>query len=207
RAHQLLAAHGIGLPATVFGDNPDDTTDLLAMLGPPPHVIKLNEGSQGTGVVLAEKRAASQSVIEAFRGLYANFLVQQFIAEANGCDLRCLVVGGRVVAAMQREASAGDFRANLHRGGSAVAVTLDANEADMAVRAAGALGLGVAGVDLLRSAHGPLVLEVNASPGLEGIETVTGVDVAGAVIELLESSVAPAASPRRRGRDTRLTHV
>ncbi len=198
RSLQMLAAQGIAMPVTVFGDNPDDTEDLLALLGDPPHVIKLNEGSQGTGVVLAEKRAASQSVIEAFRGLYANFLVQQFIAEANGCDLRCLVVGGRVVAAMQREAGAGDFRANLHRGGSAVAVTLNAAETDMAVRAAGVLGLGVAGVDLLRSAHGPLVLEVNASPGLEGIETATGVDVAGAVIELLQAKVAAKVCTRRR---------
>jgi len=184
----------------VFGDNPDDTEDLLAMLGEPPHVIKLNEGSQGNGVVLAEKRSASQSVIEAFRGLYANFLVQEFIAEAKGCDLRCFVVGGKVVAAMQREASAGDFRANLHRGGSAVAVKLSAAEKLIAVRAAEALGLGVAGVDLLRSERGPLVLEVNASPGLEGIEAVTGVDVAGAIIELLQAQVGGTQRVARRSK-------
>ncbi|MBD8881140.1 MULTISPECIES: 30S ribosomal protein S6--L-glutamate ligase [Rhodanobacter] len=189
RCLQILAAQGIAMPVTVFGDNPDDTGDLLAMLGEPPHVIKLNEGTQGTGVVLAEKRSASQSVIEAFRGLYANFLVQEFIAEAKGRDLRCFVVGGKVVAAMQREASAGDFRANLHRGGSAKPVRLSAAEQRISVLAADALGLGVAGVDLLRSERGPLVLEVNASPGLEGIEAATGVDVAGAIIGLLEAQV------------------
>lgn len=186
RALQILAAQGLDMPVTVFGDNPDDTSDVLAMLGDPPHVIKLNEGSQGTGVVLAEKRSASQSVIEAFRGLYANFLVQEFIAEANGSDLRCFVVGGKVVAAMQRDASAGEFRANLHRGGTAQAATLSAEERQISVRAAKALGLGIAGVDLLRSKRGPLILEVNASPGLEGIEAATGVDVSGHIIRHLE---------------------
>ena len=186
RALQILAAQGLDMPVTVFGDNPDDTSDVLAMLGDPPHVIKLNEGSQGTGVVLAEKRSASQSVIEAFRGLYANFLVQEFIGEANGSDLRCFVVGGKVVAAMQRDASPGDFRANLHRGGTAQAATLSAEERQIAVRAAKALGLGIAGVDLLRSRRGPLILEVNASPGLEGIEAATGVDVSAHIIKHLE---------------------
>jgi ribosomal protein S6--L-glutamate ligase len=186
RALQILAAQGLDMPVTVFGDNPDDTSDVLAMLGDPPHVIKLNEGSQGTGVVLAEKRSASQSVIEAFRGLYANFLVQEFIGEANGSDLRCFVVGGKVVAAMQRDASPGDFRANLHRGGTAQAATLSAEERQIAVRAAKALGLGIAGVDLLRSKRGPLILEVNASPGLEGIEAATGVDVSAHIIKHLE---------------------
>lgn len=189
RCLQLLAGEGLGMPMTVFGDNPDDTADLLAMLGEPPHVIKLNEGAQGQGVVLAEKRSASQSVIEAFRGMYANFLVQEFIREANGRDLRCFVVGGKVVAAMQREASPGDFRSNLHRGGSGTRVRLSAAERRLALRAAEVLGLEVAGVDLLRSARGPLVLEVNASPGLEGIEAVTGVDVAGAIVAYLEQRV------------------
>ncbi len=183
RCHQLLAAQGLGLPATVFGDNPDDTADLLSMLGPPPHVIKLTEGSQGTGVMLAEKLAASRSVVEALRGLYANFLVQEFVAEAKGADLRCFVVGGQVVAAMRRQAPKGEFRSNLHRGGSAKAVTPTAAEQDTAVRAARMLGLGVAGVDLIRSKRGPLILEVNASPGLEGIEAASGVDVAGHVID------------------------
>lgn len=186
RALQILAAQGLDMPVTVFGDNPDDTADVLAMLGDPPHVIKLNEGSQGTGVVLAEKRSASQSVIEAFRGLYANFLVQEFIGEANGSDLRCFVVGGKVVAAMQRDASPGDFRANLHRGGTAQSATLSAEEKQISVRAAKALGLGIAGVDLLRSKRGPLILEVNASPGLEGIEAATGVDVSAHIIKHLE---------------------
>jgi ribosomal protein S6--L-glutamate ligase len=155
-------------------------------------VIKLNEGSQGTGVVLAEKRSASQSVVEAFRGLYANFLVQEFIAEAKGSDLRCFVVGGQVVAAMQRDATPGEFRANLHRGGTAIAAKLTQAEKRIAVDAAAALGLGIAGVDLLRSKRGPLVLEVNASPGLEGIEAASGVNVAEHIIRHLEQHVAKA---------------
>jgi len=194
RALQILASQGLDMPVTVFGDNPDDTADVLAMLGDPPHVIKLNEGSQGTGVVLAEKRSASQSVIEAFRGLYANFLVQEFIGEANGSDLRCFVVGNKVVAAMQRDASPGDFRANLHRGGSAQAATLSAEERHISIRAAKALGLGIAGVDLLRSRRGPLILEVNASPGLEGIEAATGVDVSAHIIKHLEQHQRKAAA-------------
>ncbi|HEX5662701.1 MULTISPECIES: 30S ribosomal protein S6--L-glutamate ligase [unclassified Lysobacter] len=188
RCHQLLAAQGIGLPATVFGDNPDDTADLLAMLGPPPHVIKLNEGTQGAGVMLTEKPSASRSVIEALRGLYANFLVQEFVAEARGADLRCFVVGRDVVATMRRQAPKGDFRSNLHRGGTAKAVQASDAERDTAVRAAAVLGLGIAGVDLIRSRRGPLVLEVNASPGLEGIEEASGVDIAGRIIDHLAAS-------------------
>jgi ribosomal protein S6--L-glutamate ligase len=198
RTMQLLAREGIDLPTTVFGDNPDDTGDLLAMLGEPPHVIKLNEGAQGQGVLLAEKRSAAQGMIEALRGLYANFLVQEFVREAKGADLRCFVVGGKVVAAMQRQAPEGDFRANIHRGGSASAVELTAAEREIAVRAAGQMALGVAGVDLLRSRRGPLVLEVNSSPGLEGIEGSTGVDVAGAVIDYLTKGVGRAAPPAKR---------
>jgi ribosomal protein S6--L-glutamate ligase len=198
RCHQLLAAKGIGLPATVFGDNPDDTADLLAMLGPPPHVIKLNEGTQGAGVMLTEKPSASRSVIEALRGLYATFLVQEFVAEAKGADLRCFVVGSEVVASMRRQAPPGEFRSNLHRGGIAKAVRATRAECDMAVRAAAAVGLQVAGVDLIRSARGPLVLEVNASPGLEGIEEATGVDIAGRIIELVAGQ--PAQAPRKRRR-------
>ena len=182
RCHQLLAAQGIGLPDTVFGDNPDDTNDLLSLLGPPPHVIKLNEGTQGAGVMLTEKLSASKGVIEALRGLYAQFLVQEFVEEAKGADLRCFVVGGKVVAAMKRQAPKGDFRSNLHRGGSAKGVRATAAEQDAAIRAARVLGLGVAGVDLIRSRRGPLVLEVNASPGLEGIEDASGIDVAGAIV-------------------------
>lgn len=189
RSHQLLAAQGIGLPATVFGDNPDDTADLLSMLGPPPHVIKLNEGTQGAGVMLTEKLSASKGVIEALRGLYANFLVQEFVAEAKGADLRCFVVGDRVVAAMKRQAPKGDFRSNLHRGGTAKGVRASAAEQEVAVRAARVLGLGVAGVDLIRSARGPLVLEVNASPGLEGIEEASGVDVAVEIVDFVAGQV------------------
>ncbi|MDH5824761.1 30S ribosomal protein S6--L-glutamate ligase [Luteimonas sp. RD2P54] len=203
RCHQLLAAQGIDLPATVFGDNPDDTADLLSMLGPPPHVIKLNEGAQGAGVMLTEKPSASRSVIEALRGLYANFLVQEFVAEAEGRDLRCLVVGDSVVAAMRREASPGDFRSNLHRGGSGHAAVPSADERALAVRAARALELGVAGVDLIRSRRGPLVLEVNASPGLEGIEAVAGADLAGRIVDFV--ATAAAAMPRRPKAQTALT--
>ena len=195
RSHQLLAAQGIGLPVTVFGDNPDDTVDLLSMLGPPPHVIKLNEGSQGAGVMLTEKLSASRGVIEALRGLYAQFVVQEFIAEAKGADLRCFVVGDRVVAAMKRQAPKGDFRSNLHRGGKAKGIKATALEQETAIRAARTLGLGVAGVDLIRSARGPLVLEVNASPGLEGIEEASGVDVAGAVMEFVARQVQAHRAP------------
>ncbi|MEO5623468.1 MAG: 30S ribosomal protein S6--L-glutamate ligase [Dokdonella sp.] len=202
RTLQLLAREGIDLPTTVFGDNPDDTVDLLAMLGAPPHVIKLNEGAQGQGVLLAEKRAAAQGMIEAFRSLYANFIVQEFIGEAEGADLRCLVVGDRVVAAMTRKSQDGDFRANIHRGGTASAVILSTQEEVTAVRAAHLMGLGVAGVDLLRSRRGPLVLEVNSSPGLEGIEGASGVDVAGAIIEFLvdQSSQGPVSARRSHGK-------
>ena len=203
RCHQLLAGQGIGLPTTVFGDNPDDTQDLLNLLGEPPHIIKLNEGSQGAGVILAEQLSASRSVIEALRGLYANFLVQEFIPEANGADIRCFVVGDKVVAAMKRQAAAGEFRSNLHRGGAATLVELSIDEQDTALRAAQVMGLGVAGVDLLRSSRGAMVLEVNSSPGLEGIEGITGVDIAGAMVEHLELHIKnarqlPKAKVRRK---------
>lgn len=188
RAHQLLAAQGIGMPITVFGDNPDDTVDLLSMLGPPPHVIKLNEGTQGAGVMLTEKPSASRSVIEALRGLYANFVVQEFIGEAQGADLRCFVVGDRVVASMRRQAPEGDFRSNLHRGGTAERVDASTDEQEVAVRAARVLGLNVAGVDLIRSHRGPLVLEVNSTPGLEGIEQACGVDVARSIVDHIVSA-------------------
>lgn len=183
RAHQILAAKGIDMPVTVFGDNPDDTHDLLSMLGPPPHVVKLNEGTQGRGVILTEKTSASRGVVEALRGLYANFLVQEFIAEAEGADLRCVVVGDQVVATMRRQAAEGDFRSNLHAGGSAELTTSSRAEQLVAVRSAKALGLGIAGVDLIRSNRGPLVLEVNSTPGLEGVESISGRDLAGVIID------------------------
>jgi ribosomal protein S6--L-glutamate ligase len=198
RSLQMLAREGIGLPTTVFGDNPDDTGDLLKMLGEPPHVIKLNEGAQGQGVLLAEKRAAAQGMIEAFRSLYANFIVQEFVREADGADLRCFVVGDAVIAAMRRQAPDGDFRANLHRGGSAAAVELEPQEVATALRAARVMGLGIAGVDMLRSRRGPLVLEVNSSPGLEGIEAASGVDVAGAIIENVAASARPARATAKK---------
>ena len=183
RCHQLLAKQDIGLPRTVFGDNPDDTADLLHMLGKPPHIIKLTEGTQGNGVILAERISASRSVIEAFRGLYANFLVQEFIGEAKGSDVRCFVVGSEVVASMRRQARKGEFRSNLHRGGSAKAVQLNDEERETAIRAAKVMGLNVAGVDLLRSRRGPLVLEGSSSPGLEGVEVATGGNGGGRVLE------------------------
>jgi ribosomal protein S6--L-glutamate ligase len=197
RCHQLLAAEGIGLPTTVFGDNPDDTQDLLHLMGEPPHIIKLTEGSQGAGVILAEQLSASRSVIEALRGLYANFLVQEFVEEAKGADIRCFVVGDRVVAAMKRQAAAGEFRSNLHRGGVAEAVQLTKVEQETALNAARVLGLSIAGVDLLRSKKGPLVLEVNSSPGLEGIEAATEVDIAGAMVQHLEAHLYPGIKARK----------
>ena len=198
RCHQMLAGEGIGLPVTVFGDNPDDTGHLLGLLGPAPHVIKLIEGSQGNGVVLAESLSASRSVVEAFRGLYANFLVQEFIAEAGGADIRGFVIGDAVVAAMHRQAEPGEFRSNLHRGGQASPVELTEAERSTALRAAQVMGLELAGVDLLRSAKGPLVLEVNSSPGLEGIEGVSGVDVAGAIVDHIAARLPRQEAPARR---------
>lgn len=186
-AHQILSREGLGLPVTAFARSVKDTSSVIDMVGGAPLVIKLHEGTQGNGVVLAETRKAAESVIDAFRQLDANILVQEFVKEARGSDVRCIVVGGRVVAAMLRQAAPGDFRSNLHRGGSAAVAKLTTRERRTAVKAAKAIGLNVAGVDLLRSDVGPLVLEVNSSPGLEGIETTTGVDVAGEIIEFVEN--------------------
>lgn len=191
RSLQLLSRKGIGLPVTGFANKPGDTRDLIKMVGGAPLVIKLLEGTQGIGVVLAETNTAAESVIEAFMGLRANILVQEFIAEAGGSDIRCLVVGGKVVAAMKRQAADGEFRSNLHRGGSASLVKITPEERKTAVQAAKILGLTVAGVDLLRSERGPLVMEVNSSPGLEGIENASGKDVAGIIIAELEKNAKP----------------
>jgi ribosomal protein S6--L-glutamate ligase len=191
RSMQILARAGIGLPLTGFANSPDDTQDLIKLVGGAPLVVKLLEGTQGKGVVLAETQKAAESLIEAFRALGANFLVQEFIKEAGGSDLRCFVIGEKVVAAMQRSAKEGEFRSNLHRGGSAETVKLTPEERSTALRAARQMGLNVSGVDLLRSNHGPVVMEVNSSPGLEGIEKATGKDVAGMIIEFLEKNARP----------------
>lgn len=189
RSLQLLARQGIGLPVTGFADKPGDIPDLIEMVGGAPLVIKLLEGTQGIGVVLAETRTAAESVIEAFMGLNANILVQEYIREANGADIRCFVIGNKVVAAMKRQAKAGEFRSNLHRGGTASSVRLSKEERSTAIRAAKTMGLNVAGVDLLRSNHGPVVMEVNSSPGLEGIEAATDKDIADLTIAFLEQKV------------------
>lgn len=192
RSLQLLARKGIGLPVTACAHSTKDVRGLLKVVGGAPAVVKLVHGTQGIGVVLAENAEVAQAIIEAFRRMEAFILVQEFIKEAGGQDLRCFVVAGRVVASMQRTSRAGEFRANLHRGASAAAVKITPEERTMAVRAARIMGLSVAGVDILRSKHGPVILEVNSSPGLEGIETCTGMDVAGRIVEFMEKHIKPA---------------
>lgn len=199
RSLQLLAREGVGLPVTGFAHSTKDIEGLLNIVGGAPLVIKLLEGTQGIGVVLAETNPAAESVIEAFRGLDANILVQEFIKEAGGTDIRCLVVGGRVVASMLRRAEPGEFRSNLHRGGSAEVIRITPEERSTAVRAARIMGLNIAGVDILRSNHGPLVMEVNTTPGLEGIEKATNIDVAGLIIAFLEKNTKRGRT-RTRGR-------
>jgi ribosomal protein S6--L-glutamate ligase len=199
RSLQLLARKGIGLPVTGFANSTMFTSELIDMVNGAPLVIKLLEGTQGIGVVLAETKQAAESVIQAFRGLKANILVQEFVKESKGRDIRCFVVGERVVAAMMRQGPEGDFRSNLHRGGKATLVKITPEERSTAVRAVKILGLRVAGVDLLRSNHGPVVMEVNSSPGLQGIETSTDKDVAGMVIAHIEKHAKPQKT-RTRGR-------
>ncbi|GIV37468.1 MAG: putative alpha-L-glutamate ligase [Cyclobacteriaceae bacterium] len=186
RSLQILSRAGLGLPKTIFMDYSRDTEGIVEMVGGAPVVIKLLEGTQGLGVVLAENKKAAQSVIEAFHGIHARIIVQEFIKEAKGADIRAFVVDGEVVGAMRRQARPGEFRSNLHRGGSASLVKLSRAEKATAVAAARKLGLGVAGVDMLPSNRGPLIVEVNSSPGLEGIEGATKVDIAGKIIEYLE---------------------
>lgn len=188
RSLQLLSRAGVGMPTTSFAHSTQDINGLLEVVGGAPVVIKLLEGTQGLGVVLAETKKAAESVVSAFRQLDANILVQDYIKEAGGADIRAFVVGGKVVAAMKRQGAPGDFRSNLHRGGSAEVVRLEPKERSHAVRAAKAMGLSVAGVDLLQSDEGPLVLEVNSSPGLEGIEGASGVDIADLIIEYIEDN-------------------
>lgn len=186
RSMQLLSREGIGLPTTAFARSVKDTHSVIDLVGGAPLIVKLLEGAQGRGVVLAETPKAAESVIDAFRQLNANILVQEFVKEAGGADLRAFVVGERVVASMIRQGAPGEFRSNLHRGGTAEATKLSTKERSTALAAARALGLSIAGVDMVRSARGPLVLEVNSSPGLEGIEKSTGIDVAGEIIEYAE---------------------
>lgn len=188
RSMQILAKEGIGLPVTGFAHSTKDIEGLINIVGGAPLVIKLLEGTQGIGVVLAETYQAAKSVIEAFRGLDANILVQEFIKEAKGADIRCFVVGDKVIASMKRQGAEGEFRSNLHRGGSAEKAKLTPEERSTAVRSAKAMGLRVAGVDMLRSEHGPVVMEINSSPGLEGIEKYTEVDVSARIIQFLEKN-------------------
>ncbi|ATG46372.1 30S ribosomal protein S6--L-glutamate ligase [Celeribacter ethanolicus] len=198
QAHQVLARHRIGMPTTAFAASPKDTDNLIALAGSAPLIVKLLESTQGRGVVLAETKKAAQSVISAFRGLKANFLVQHFVKEAAGVDIRCVVIDGKVVAAIKRSSSGGDFRSNLHLGGSASKVRISKEERETAVRSAKAFGLRMAGVDLLRAEDGPKVLEVNSSPGFEGAETTTDKNIAGAILDMIEKRMRPA--PARKGR-------
>ncbi|MFT6023227.1 MAG: ribosomal protein S6--L-glutamate ligase [Ascidiaceihabitans sp.] len=197
-AHQVLASKRIGMPTTAFAASPKDTGNLMGLVGTAPMIVKLLESTQGKGVVLAETKKAAESVIDAFRGLRANFLVQDFVKEAAGEDIRCLVVGGKVVAAMKRTGADGDFRSNLHRGGSAKVVRISKEERDTALKAARAFNLGKAGVDLLRSETGPKVLEVNSSPGFEGIEKASGKDIVGMIYDMIEERVRPQPARKRK---------
>lgn len=187
---QLLQKSGLDIPTTGFANSPMDTNDLIEMVGGAPLIVKLLEGSQGRGVVLAETEKAAESVINAFKALRANLLVQEFVKEADGKDLRCFVIDGKVVASIMRTAAPGEFRANIHQGGSASAVRITSDERKLAIKAAKTLGLKVAGVDIIRSRKGPLLLEVNSSPGLEGIESASGKDVAGLMISAIEKRFA-----------------
>ena len=197
RSMQILAKYGLGLPLTAYANDPKQAEEIIKAVNGPPVVIKLLEGTQGIGVVLAETMSSAKSVIEAFRGANVNILVQEFIKEAGGTDIRALVVGGKVVAAMKRTGAADDFRSNLHRGGSAQIVKITPEERSTALRAAKHMGLNVCGVDMLRSNHGPVIMEVNSSPGLEGIENATGKDVAGLIIEFIEKNAKPGKTKTR----------
>jgi ribosomal protein S6--L-glutamate ligase len=189
RSLQLLAKKGIGLPVTGFAHSIDATTELISMCGGAPLVVKLLQGTQGMGVVLAETKKAAESVIEAFKEVRADILVQEYIAESKGADIRCIVLGKKVIAAMERQGMDGEFRSNLHRGGKAKKISITAEERKTAIKAAKVMGLNLAGVDLLRSNRGPLVIEVNSSPGLEGIENATNKNCADAIIQFLENSL------------------
>ena len=191
RSMQILSRQDLGLPITAFAHKTSEPDDLIDIVGGAPCIIKLLEGTQGIGVVLGETTGAAKSMIEAFGGLNANILVQEFIKEAGGTDIRAFVIGGKVIAAMQRSGAEGDFRSNIHRGGSAATIKITPEERSTAIRSAKALGLNVCGVDMLRSNHGPVVMEVNSSPGLEGIEGATNKDIAGMIIEFIEKNAKP----------------
>lgn len=197
RSQQLLVMKGVNMPATGFAHAASDINDLIDLVGGPPLIIKLIEGTQGVGVVLAETRKAAESVTQTLRGLNANIILQEYIAESKGSDIRCFVVGGKVVAAMQRKAAPGEFRANIHRGGSASSVRITKAEREAAIKAAKIMGLGMAGVDLIRSKRGPLIIEINSSPGLEGIEGATQKDIATIIIKHIEKKAKPI-GPRSR---------
>lgn len=200
RCLQLLSKRGIGLPITGFAHSPDEIKDLIKMVGGPPLIVKILEGTQGIGVILVETTKAARSVLEAFLGLKVNIMVQEYIKEAGGADIRCFVVDGKVVASMKRQShSPEEFRSNLHRGGTASPVEITQEESFMAVRAANIMGLNVAGVDIVRSNRGPLIIEINASPGLEGIENATNVDVAGKIIEFIEKDIKLGKRKQRGG--------
>ncbi len=187
RAHQLLARKAVGMPITGYANRADATEDLIEFVGGAPLVVKVLSSTQGKGVLLAETNKAAESLINAFINLNTEFLVQEFIKDAGGADIRCFVIGGKVIAAMQRTAKEGEFRSNLHMGGTAKVIKLKPEERALATKAAKVMGLDLAGVDIIRSAHGPLVLEVNSSPGLEGIEKASGKDIAGAIIQYIET--------------------
>ncbi len=199
RSMQLLSRKGIGMPLTGYANKPDDVKDMIKMVGGAPLVIKLLQGTQGIGVVLAETQKAAESVIEGFMGVNADILVQEFIKEAGGADIRCFVIDGKVAASMKRQGAEGEFRSNLHRGGTSALIKITPEERSTAVRAAAIMGLNVAGVDLLRSNHGPVVMEVNSSPGLEGIEGATGKDIAGMIISNLEKLIPGKTKTRGTG--------
>lgn len=189
RSLQVLSRAGLGLPKTVFTNYSRNTHDVIEHVGRAPLIIKLLEGTQGLGVVLAETKKAAESVLEAFNGLQARVIVQEFIKEAGGADIRAFIVDGQIVGAMKRQAKEGEFRSNLHRGGTATVIKLTDEEETAALKAAKALGLGIAGVDMLQSSRGPLIIEVNSSPGLEGIEAATGKDIANTIIKYIERNV------------------
>ncbi|MDP3560601.1 MAG: 30S ribosomal protein S6--L-glutamate ligase [Legionellaceae bacterium] len=197
RSLQLLARKGIPMPLTGFAQSPDNTEDLIRMVGGAPLVIKLLEGTQGKGVILADSHQSAVSIINAFKEMSANILVQEFIQESRGTDIRCLVIGDKVVAAIKRQAKEGEFRANVHQGGQAMKVKLTSEERRIAVASAKAMGLKVAGVDIVRSNHGPLVLEINSSPGLEGVERATQINIAGKIIQYIDKHAKPSCMNKR----------